>query len=229
MAERQMSAGQARHVFEILRTRIVDGTAEPEARVNIALLAEEFAVSPGAVREALAMLEAEAWVVSEPAKGYRVSPVSEKALRDLVQARIEIEKLCLTEAIQHGDLAWEGAIVASFHHLSRVPERDSEISGKLNVEWVKSHAAFHNALVAGCPNDWLLRLHRMLYQQSERYRYLSVRVPNSKDRDVLSEHRALAEAVLNRDAEAAMRHIASHLQETANRVLRISRNSASSG
>ena len=175
------------------------------------------------------MLEAEAWVVSEPAKGYRVSPVSEKALRDLVQARIEIEKLCLTEAIQHGDLAWEGAIVASFHHLSRVPERDSEISGKLNVEWVKSHAAFHNALVAGCPNDWLLRLHRMLYQQSERYRYLSVRAPNSKDRDVLSEHRALAEAVLNRDAEAAMRHIASHLQETAKRVLRIPQASASSG
>jgi GntR family carbon starvation induced transcriptional regulator len=204
-------------------------TAEPEARVNIALVAEEFAVSPGAVREALAMLEAEAWVVSEPAKGYRVSPVSEKALRDLVQARIEIEKLCMIEAIQHGDLAWEGAIVASFHCLSRAPERDSEISGKLNVEWVKNHAAFHNALVAGCPNDWLLRLHRMLYQQSERYRYLSVRAPNSEDRDVLSEHRALAEAVLNRDAEAAMRHIASHLQETANRVLRVPRNSGSSG
>ncbi len=218
MSERTKGMSQTRLVFERMRASIVGGRLLPGSKLNIAALAEEIGVSAGAVREGLAMLEAEALVVSEPARGYRVSPVSAVELRDLVKARIEVEKLCLAEAIRHGDLAWEGGIVSAFHRLTRVAERDEKHPTQLNGEWAAVHADFHRALVSGCPNQWLMRMHDMLYQQSERYRQLSAPLA-TVDRDVLSEHQAIVDAVLNRDIQAAQECMAEHLQATARMLL----------
>ena len=215
---RPKGMSQTRLVFEHLRTAIVGGRLLPGAKLNIAALAEEIEVSAGAVREGLAMLEAEALVVSEPARGYRVSPVSAVDLQDLVDARIEIEKLCVAEAIRHGDLAWEGAIVSAFHRLTRVAERDAQRPDHLNQEWAAVHADFHRALVSGCPNLWLLRLHDMLYQQSERYRQLSAPMA-VVDRNVEAEHQGIVDAVLNRDIQAAQQRISVHLATTAKLLL----------
>ena len=209
---------QTRLVYERLRTAIVGGRLLPGSKLNIAALAEEIEVSAGAVREGLAMLEAEALVVSEPARGYRVSPVSAVELLHLVKARIEIEKLCLAEAIRHGDLDWEGGIVSAFHRLSRVAERDPERPTQLSADWAQSHGEFHRALVAGCPNQWLLRMHQILYQQSERYRQLSAPLAMT-ERDVKGEHQALVDAVLNKDIETAQALIAEHLDNTAQLLL----------
>ena len=48
------------------------------------------------------------------------------------------------------------------------PRRLSEAS-------VSSHAAYHDALAGGCGSEWLMRLRRQLYDQSERYRRLAGR------------------------------------------------------
>lgn len=211
--ERMKGLSQTRLVFEYLRSAIIGGRLLPGSKLNIAALAEEIEVSAGAVREGLAMLEAESLVVSEPARGYRVSPVSMAELQDLVKARVEIEKLCLAEAVRHGDLAWEGEVVSAFHRLNRIAERDPAYPDLLNDEWVRAHRDFHRALVSGCPNQWLLRLHDMLFQQSERYRQLATPVTMA-ERDVHAEHQAIVNAVLGRDIEAAQQNIADHLQTT---------------
>lgn len=210
--------GQTRQVFDELRAAIVGGRLLPDSKLNIAALAEELGVSAGAVREGLAMLEAEALVVSEPARGYRVSPVSKVELEDLVKARIEIEKLCLAEAIRHGDLAWEGRVVSAHHRLSRIDERDPHMPNVLSADWTASHADLHHALVSGCTNQWLLRMHQTLYQQSERYRQLSVPLTTQK-RDVRGEHQALVDAALNRDVQTAQTLIAEHLERTGTMLL----------
>ena len=218
MSERPKGMSQTRLVFERLRTAIVGGRLLPGSKLNIAALADELEVSAGAVREGLAMLEAEALVVSEPARGFRVSPISAVDLRDLVAARIEIDKLCLAEAIRHGDLAWEGSIVSALYRLNRVSEWDEELPEQLSSEWATNHGEFHRALVAGCPNEWLLKMHQMLYQQSERYRYLSAPLAVS-GRDVKAEHQAIVDAVLNKDIPAAQALIAKHLSVTAELLL----------
>ncbi|WP_053064124.1 GntR family transcriptional regulator [Caballeronia mineralivorans] len=128
-------------MFERLQRNIIEGLAAPGTKVNIAVGAEEHQVSPGG-REALAMLEAESWVISEPARGYRVSPISEKALLDLVPAQVAVEKLSIAEAIQHGDSAWERRVVAALHHLPRIPERTSEAPHTLNASRANVIAIF---------------------------------------------------------------------------------------
>ena len=215
---------QTRQVFERLRPDIIAGKLLPGAKLNIAALAESLAVSAGAVREGLAMLEAESLVVSEPARGYRVSPVSIVELQDLVNARIEIEKLCLAEAIRHGGLQWEGTVVAAFHRLSRLGERDDAEPNYVSPAWAAAHGEFHRALISGCPNSWLRRLHETLYQQSERYRQLSAPLNHSErgersKRDVASEHKAMLDAVLNHDICKAQDLMAEHLNATARLLL----------
>lgn len=205
---------QTRQVFERLRRDIIAGRRLPDVKLNIAGLAEELDVSAGAVREGLAMLESESLVVSEPACGYRVSPVSAQELSELVSARIEIEKLCIAEAVRHGGLEWEGRIVAAFHRLSRLSQRDADQPIYVNQEWADSHAEFHHALISGCPNRWMRRMQETLYQQSERYRQLSVPFTATHKRDVNGEHKEMMDAALNHDVFKTQELMAAHINAT---------------
>ena len=87
-----------------------------------------------------------------------------------------------------------------------------------NDEWAAAHAAFHLALVEGCDSPWLLRLHSQLYDQSERYRRLSVSLAR-QTRKIGDEHQAIMDAALGRDADKAVALVTAHMTETTNILL----------
>lgn len=207
-------ATNARRAYLSIRGDILACRLLPGSKLNIAALAGDLGVSLGAVREALSMLQSEALVRSEPQRGYTVSPVSAKELDDITEARIGIEAMCLRAAIARGDLTWESDVVAVFHRLTRLTEGAAGSDLHLNEDWSRAHADFHALLVAACGNDWLLRLRSMLYQQSERYRRLSVPLA-ATPRQVHLEHRAIFDAVLARDTDKAVAALEAHLRLTA--------------
>ncbi len=208
---------QTRSAYEHLRGEILGGRLRPGHKLAVVALAANCDVSPGAIREALAMLEADSLVISTPQRGFRVSPASTRDLMHLSRARIEIEKICLAEAIASGDLNWESRVVASFHHLSRLPAQLD--SHPQDPAWIAAHAEFHRALVAGCPNPWLLKMHQMLYEHTERYRQLAAPLQSNSRRDVATEHQALLNAVLSKDIALAQTLIGAHLQTTVDLLL----------
>jgi DNA-binding GntR family transcriptional regulator len=196
-------------VFEALRADILACRYSPGQRLKIGELCSRFAVSLGAIREALSRLAAEGLVVAEAQKGFHVAPVSKADLADLTTTRVEIEGLALRRAIRFGDVAWEAGIGSAFERLAALPERADD-AGRLSDAWSEAHQAFHLALVAGCNSPWLLRLRAVLFEQSERYRRLSVRT-GRKNRDVLGEHRAIMAATLARDADRAIGLLSEHI------------------
>lgn len=205
---------KSHRAYAQLRADILSCRHMPGTKLNIAALAAELDVSLGAVREALSMLQSEALVVSEPQRGYTVSPVSPKELNDITEARIAIETLCLRASVARGDLAWESRIVAAWHRLSRLSQTDEGRDQHLSDTWARAHADFHGGLVGACGNDWLLRMRAMLYEQSERYRRMSVPL-QTETRDVPAEHKAIFEAVMDRDADRAAAALETHLRKTA--------------
>jgi len=211
-------------VFEALRADILACRFAPGQRLKIGELCARFEVSLGAIREALARLAAEGLVVAEAQKGFRVAPVSNADLADLTTTRVEIEGLALRRAILFGDVAWEAGIVAAFDRLSRLPGRAQDDAGRVSDAWSDAHQAFHTALVAGCNSQWLLRLRSILFEQSERYRRLSVRT-GRKDRDVLGEHRAIMAAALERDADRAAALMAEHILLTTRLLISVAADS----
>ena len=206
-------------IYQGLRGDILACRLRPGEKLQINSLAEAREVSLSAVREALSRLSAEGLVIAEPQRGFHVAPVSLEDLTDLTQARVEIENLCLTRAIEKGGVDWETAIVAALHRLSRTPYAARGDEERLSEEWAIAHGAFHEALVSACESAHFLRIRASLYQQSERYRRLSVPVL-SKKRDVEAEHRSIAEAALARQAGRACTLMKEHLMLTMNIIIK---------
>ena len=204
--------------YEGLRADLLACRILPGSRLKIQELCDRFSVSLGAIREALSRLTSEELVVAEPQRGFSAAPISTADLRDLTMVRIEIEGLCLKRAIAMGDVGWESRLVAASHRLSRTPERAESDPTRSNDGWADAHAAFHLALIEGCASPWLMRLHSLLYAQSERYRRLSVPLAG-QERNVAQEHQDILEAALGRDTERALDLLAAHLAVTTEILL----------
>src|SRR5690606_24074267 len=181
---------QAETVRHLIRAEILDGRLLPGAKLNIKSLEGRLDVSLGAIREALSRLNAEGMVTAESHRGYRVSTISAEELRDLTKTRIEIESLCLEQAIQNGDVEWETRIVGASHRMERLQQDPSDTEARITAISILVHGEFHEALISVCPSAWLLRLRNSLYEQYERYRSLSVPL-DTDNRDVRQEHRQL--------------------------------------
>jgi DNA-binding GntR family transcriptional regulator len=205
-------------VYQTLRADILSCRLRPGEKLQINTRAGDREVSLGVVREALTRLAAEGLVVAEPQLGFHVAPVSLADLEDLTNARVEIENLCLTRSIEQGGVEWETAIVAARHRLSRTPYWAPDDDRRLSEEWVAAHSAFHEALVSATNSNWLSRIRSSLYQQSERYRRLSVPVRPAK-RDVEEEHQAITEATLGRQKVRACELMKEHLVMTMNIIV----------
>jgi DNA-binding GntR family transcriptional regulator len=206
--------------YEALRAELLSCRIPPGSRLKSQELADRLEVSVGAVREALSRLTAEGLVVAEPQRGFRAAEISAGDLEDLTRVRIEIESLCLRNSLAQGGLDWEARLVAAYHRLSRTPERAPDDQHRTNDAWADAHSAFHTALVEACDSPWLLRLHAMLYAQSERYRRLSMPLAR-RIRNVDGEHKDLMTAALARDADRAVALLAQHLSATTRILLEV--------
>lgn len=199
--------------YERLRKDVLSCVLRPGDRVNVKVLAEGYEASAGAVREALSRMVSEGLVIAEPQKGFRISAISLADLNDLTLARMEIESSCLQHALDNGTLAWEAGLVVAHHCLSRIaqPRADNHADAD---EWAAAHTAFHEALVSACPNTWLLRIRSMLFEQTARYRAMSIAI-TAKDRDIGGEHQALFDAAMARDTTKACELLKQHIQTTS--------------
>ncbi len=204
--------------YEQLRADLLACRILPGSRLKIQELCTRLSVSLGAIREALSRLTSEGLVVAEPQRGFRAAPISQEELQDLTRVRIEIEGLCLRRAIEVGDVDWESRLVAALHRLSRTPERAAADPARSSDEWAEAHAAFHVALADGCDSPWLLKLRSQLYDQSERYRRLSVPL-TTEQRDIGQEHQGIVDAALARDADKAVALLSAHLSATTRILL----------
>jgi GntR family carbon starvation induced transcriptional regulator len=214
---------QTSAAYTRLRSDILSGRLAPGERLKINDLAALLGVSPGAIREALSRLVPEQLVVSRDQKGFVVAPLSIEDLQDLTDLRCDVEAIALRRAVERGDTAWEGAILAAAHRLRRTPMIDADRS--IALDWVDRHAAFHAAFVGTCGSARLLTLHAQLYEQSERYRGLSVLV--DADRNVEAEHQALVDAALDRDTARLVELTVAHFRTTTALIVTAARRIAS--
>jgi GntR family transcriptional regulator, carbon starvation induced regulator len=203
--------------YERLREDILLGRLAPSERLRIQALSERYEIGATAIREALSRLTTDGLVQAEDQRGFAVTPVSRDELLDLTETRIQVEQMALRMAVSHGDVEWESRVLSSAHRLSRAETQPW--SAETLAAWAAAHRQFHESLVAGCGSPWLGRLCRLLYDQSERYRALSVRPARKRKRDVGREHRELTEAALARDAEALCTLIEAHLRRTSDLIL----------
>jgi DNA-binding GntR family transcriptional regulator len=199
--------------YRRLRDDIVAGRHAPGERLRVEHLKAHYDVGAGTLREALMLLVSDALVAAQGQRGFRVATMSAADLDDITRSRVLIECEVLRQSIAAGDDEWEGRVAGAFHLLSRAEEKLGKKGGPRPEEWEERNRIFHEALGSACPSHWLRYFLGILYRQSERYRRLAL-TRRGVNRDVHAEHTAICEATLARDAVAATRELARHIELT---------------
>ncbi len=189
-----------------LRLAIIRGDLAPGERLQLAKLRQTFDVSLSPLREALARLGSEGFLIIEDQRGYRVPPVSEKHLNEVVQLRRDFEIYALREAIAKSNLDWETAVTAALYRLQRTNRNDP---GQIDI-WEERHREFHLTLLAACEMPLLLNMCGSLHDQFDRYRRIFL--ANSPDARVPTEHQRLAEAAIAGRTDQACEMLRQHIE-----------------
>ncbi|MCL2656277.1 MAG: FCD domain-containing protein [Betaproteobacteria bacterium] len=202
--------------YKKLRRDIIEGVRPPGEKLRVEHLKDQYEVGAGTLREALQLLVTDALVVAQGQRGFRVASISVADFEDITRTRVLLESEALRQSITYGDDAWEAALVAAFHRLSKAEEKLAE-QGSATEEWEQRNRGFHEALIAACPSNRIAHFQHILYQQSERYRRISLfRHPIA--RDVHAEHKALFDTTLARDTTRATSILTEHVLRTLDAI-----------
>lgn len=207
----------ANDVLHRLREDIISCILKPGEKLRFEQLREIYGVSFSTLREALSRLASEQLVVSHGQRGFAVAPISEEDLLDVTDARVLLERECLSRAMVRGDEAWKAGILSAYHRLDRLEASLNE-QHRVTPEWDKLHFEFHEALVAAAGSPTLLELRHALFERARRYRRLSAMVRQAP-RVKSDEHRIIMETVLNGDTVEAQSLMERHIREIAQNVL----------
>lgn len=209
---------RADDAYQILRTDILRGTLAPGQKLKFEILQTELGYSASPLREALTRLTSDGLVTSEQHRGFTVAEISYAELKDITRLRCLLEPIALKESIENGDDAWEADLISAFHRLSKIEETVGTEPNVPDNNWAHWHKHFHETLIAACPSPKLLQIRQTLFEQSERYRFLSAARRTIK-RDKLLEHKKLLDAALARDAETATELMEMHIMLTAEHLI----------
>jgi DNA-binding GntR family transcriptional regulator len=194
-------------IVERLREDILAGRIAPGLRLVESDLTARFAVSRGPVREALRRLAADGLIDHWPNRGALVRRLSLREISEFFQIRVELEQLAARLAAESDDADARTRFAAAIRPiLADEPRR--------LPDYLCENAAFHEALMTLAGNrqlrDLAMRLHLPL---------IMAQVADILTADVLEasvrEHRAIAVAILGRDAQAAANFMRAHLERAA--------------
>jgi GntR family carbon starvation induced transcriptional regulator len=220
------NANFAEQVIDRLKQDILTGYFAPGEKLKMARLKERYQVGVSPLREALSQLIVEQLVVVENQRGFTVHPISQQELKDIYHTRAHIEALCISQAIQLGDDAWEASILAADHQLKKSAQLLEQVSKsndqneeqqRLDIQlWETRHQAFHYAACNGCGSKHLMQVRKSLYEKASRYRnlWLKQHMLNHAVFDAnQKEHETLVLALLARNEFDAVTLIKHHLLE----------------
>src|SRR5690606_12318179 len=144
------------------------------------------------VREAIRMLEREGFVLMMPRKGAYVSDISIKDIASVFEIRRALEGLA-------SELAAERATPEHLERLERHLVELSECVEQGDIKkFVELDTQFHETIYEASRNDRLAPIVSLLREQIQRFRTRTLSNPG-RMRVALDEHRAMVEALADRD------------------------------
>jgi DNA-binding GntR family transcriptional regulator len=190
-------------VAELLRQRIFQRELEPGSWIDELKLAEEYGISRTPLREALKVLAAEGLVTMKVRRGAYVTEVSEKDLADVYHL------LSLLESDAAGVVAEratndELAELQTLHDAleAAVAERDRFFA--LNEQ-------FHMRVLELARNRWREQMVADLRKVMKLNRHNSL-LKTGRIEESLAEHRAIVQALTQRNAALAVQRMREHFQ-----------------
>lgn len=194
-----------------LRADILSGALPPGMKLKLDALRQRYDVSINTLRETLSRLAADGLVEAEGQRGFTVVSVSLSDLVDITDMRRMLECNAAQLSIANANLEWESRLVAAYHKLSKIEALVGAEPETYAAPLERYNREFHLALISGCNSRRLLHFHRLMYDQSLRYRMLAFRVKDFPRDQSRREHRQILDAALARDSDGLIRVLSAHI------------------
>lgn len=197
----------ADRAYAYAKERILDGRLPGGTLITEGDVGADVGVSRTPVREAFLRLESEGLLTLYPKRGAIVVAVSAAEVESVMETRLLVERFAIRKIIED-ELGLGAAPV-------EVIARQEELATRENWrEFVEADREFHRIFVAAAGNPILLQLHDSLRDRQTRMNLAALVRNTGRDRQVLAEHRVLADAVDDRDLDAALSMVDEHLGAT---------------
>jgi DNA-binding GntR family transcriptional regulator len=188
-------------VAEQLRQRIFSGELAPGSWIDELRLAEEYGISRTPLREAVKVLAAEGLVTMKVRRGAYVTEVNDKDQRDVYHL------LALLES----DAAGVVATTASDEQLKELHtlHQDLVAAAHEREKFFQINEQFHIRLLELANNRWRTQMVDDLRKVMKLNRHNSL-FKQGRLEESLSEHQAIMDALLARDAQASVATMKAH-------------------
>ncbi len=197
-------------VFLRMKEDIVSGLIAQGQKMGEAELAKRYDISRGPLREALQRLEAINLVTRTPHAGMRVVILNHDKMREIYQMREAMESFATRLAAK----AMTNSEIDNLYYLLNEHETAiKKTNGKVYFQ-EEGDPDFHYYIFSKCGNHQLIQfLENQLYQLLRMCRYRTSRLP-FRPKNALIEHRAIVDAIKNRDQEFAEILMRRHIQSS---------------
>lgn len=202
--EAPQRGGRAADIRATLQDEIESGKLGPGAALDERALATRFDVSRTPVREALQQLAARGLVRIAPRQGVFVSRLSVNRVRAMLEYIGELESLCAKLAARRLDDEVRRALDAAVAQCEEAAEHGAA------AEYAVANTVFHEAIYAGCRNEYLAEQIRQARRLIQRYRVRDFQT-KAQIAASLADHRKIAQAIQAGDealaAETMLLHV----------------------
>lgn len=198
-----------------IRRRILEDNWQPGYQALEEAIARELDMSRTPVREALIRLEREGLVEIMPRRGMRVVAISSTDMCDIYEVVTVLESEAAARLARlRPDKRFLAPLNASVEAMDKALEKDNLKA------WAKADEAFHANLLKLCGNARLAQMGMSVQDRIKRARLATLNerpVPYRSNDD----HRALIEAIMEGDVEAARRIHTQHKQNAMQMITTI--------
>ncbi len=193
----------AQNIAQALRAEILDGSIFPGQELRQEELAARFEVSRIPVRDALNLLARDRLISLRPNRGGKVISLGKQEVEEVYDLRVLLETNALEHSFEHID---EAALKKIRHEMMRC-EFEADTSDFPIADW-----RFHLALYAPSERLRQIAIIRELRDvcQMHQAAYASLRASEGRWSE---DHRAIVEAIEQRDLKLAKSHLKTHLQQ----------------
>ena len=191
-------------IYLNLLDAIYQGRLMPGSVVNEVLLAQEFGVSRGPVREAVRRLQGIQLVTRQPYAKSRVMSLSSEAALELFQLRMALEGMACNLATRRISDPEIDALISELESTRRPEGAAPKVFD------------FHERIVRACGNSRIINaLCGDLYHLLRIYRRHSTITATERKEDAFDEHWQILRAMKARDASLAESLMRSHIHRAA--------------
>ena len=198
-------------IADVVRERILKGEYEIGEKIKENQIASELKVSRTPIREAFKLLENEGLIDYIPNRGCFAKGFTKQDVDDIYAVREALEELAVRWAVER--ITPEE--ITALEEQVDLMEFYTKKKDKKKV--LELYASFHDVIYAAARSRFLAQVLRSYKEYIEKTRK-SIFYEQAYLENILSEHRAIFEAMRERDTEKAVGAIAKHLEASQDRA-----------